>query len=362
VRSVSINDVAERIHLGFGVTRLDEATGHDLLEAAARHLREAGLEVTTRPTGRAGKGIDARVTVAGPSGEVTFDVQMTSRASAASVALIEPATRDRTLIVAPYVQESVGELMRQLGVQFADGAGNAFLRRNGLFIDVRGRRRSDAPRPNDQGRPLRAFRNKGLRILFVLLVNPRIRSGSYRDIAYASGASIGTVHWVMKELEGTGFVASDGERRLHRQRGLFNRWVSAYTLDLYPRLTLAIFDAQDPKWWAKADEDLRAAHAQWSGEVAAQRTYSLLRPGRALVYASSTPSRLAIDHRFRKADGPGDVEIRQHFWSLHSDPSDIVAPAPLVYADLIASGDPRQLEAAAHLREHDAHLRRLDRS
>jgi hypothetical protein len=74
------------------------------------------------------------------------------------------------------------------------------------------------------------------------------------------------------------------------------------------------------------------------------------------------PSRLAVAHRFRKADGPGDVEIRQRFWHLPADGSDILVPAPLVYADLIASGEPRQLEAAAHLREHDAHLRRLDRS
>jgi hypothetical protein len=340
------------------VTKLDEATGHDLLEAATRHLREAGLKVTTLPAGR----MDGRVTVASPGGDVTFDVRIEQRISAASAALITPAARDRTLLVAPYVQESVAELMRQLGVQYVDGAGNAYLRRDGLFIDVRGRRRSDAPRPNDQGRPLRAFRNTGLRILFVLLANPRMISASYRDIAHASGASIGTVQWVIKELEGTGHVASDGERRLHRQRDLLDRWVNAYTFDLYPRLTLATFDAPDPQWWTDADDDLRATHAQWSGEVAAWRTSPQLRPGRALVYASSTPSRLAIDHRFRKADGLGNVEIRQHFWNLPADPADMVVPAPLVYADLIASGDPRQMEAAAHLREHGAHLRRLDRS
>jgi hypothetical protein len=344
------------------MTRLDEATGQDLLEAAMRHLREAGLEVTTLPTRPADEGIDARVTVAGPSGDVIFDVQITPRVSAASAALIEPAARARTLLVAPYVQESVGELMRQVGVHFVDGAGNVHLRREGLFIDIRGRRRSDAPRPNDQGRPLRAFRNMGLRIVFVLLANPRVISGSYRDIAHASGASVGTVQWVIKELEGAGYVASDAERRLHRQRDLFNRWVNAYTLDLYPRLTLATFDAPDPQWWTGADEDLRAAHAQWSAEVAVWRTFARLRPGSALLYASSTPSQLAINHRFRKAHGSGNVEIRQHFWNLPADPSDIVVPAPLVYADLIASGDPRQVEAATQLREHDSHLRRLDRS
>jgi hypothetical protein len=331
---------------------------HVLLEVAVRHLRGAGLHVTTLPAREA----DARLKVVGPSGDLTFDVHIKRRVTAASAAFVEPPAREKTLLIAPHVPDSLGELMRELGVQFVDGAGNAYVRRDGLFIDIRGRRRADAPRPNDQGRPLRAFRNTGLRILFVLLANPRMISGGFRDIAHASGASVGTVQWVVKELEGAGFVASDGERRLHRQRELFNQWVNGYTLDLHPRLTLATFDAEDPRWWADADQDLRAAGAQWSGEVAAWHASPRLRPGRAIVYASSVPNRLAVEHRFRKADGPGDVEIRQRFWHLPADGADILVPPPLVYADLIASGEPRQLEAAAHLRGHDAHLRRLDRS
>jgi hypothetical protein len=67
-----------------------------------------------------------------------------------------------------------------------------------------------------------------------------------------------------------------------------------------------------------------------------------------------------MHYRFRKADGDGGVEIRQRFWHLPTD-SSLTVPSPLIYGDLIASGDPRLAEAAADLRENDALLQRLDR-
>ena len=50
--------------------------------------------------------------------------------------------------------------------------------------------------------------------------------------------------------------------------------------------------------------------------------------------------------------------VRALWWT--PDSGALVAPTPLIYADLLASDDPRQIEIAAELRRTDALLRRLD--
>lgn len=195
-----------------------------------------------------------------------------------------------------------------------------------------------------------------------MLCDPLIITAPYRDIANRSGASLGTVQWVVKELERAGYVYSSAHsRQLNRIRDLFNRWVEAYTLDLWPRLTLARLESTDPAWWTKADEALLAEQGQWGGETAAHHLNPHLRPSRAVIYAAEVPQRLVIDHRLRKARDEGNVEIRERFWNF-PQPLSLTVPSPLIYADLIASADPRQLEAAAHLRGHDELLQRLDHS
>lgn len=334
----------------------------DVLDSATQHLRDAGLRVTELPSPAGGDaGVDALVEIAGPAGARRYAITIKTRVSVASVATVGSSPHGPTLVVAPHIPDTVGESLRRHGIHYADAAGNAYLSWKGMLLDVRGRRPQEVPRPGAAGRPLRAFRASGTRILFVLLAEPDGASTSYREIAQASGTSLGTVQWVLKELEETGHISTGATRKLHRQRDLFNRWVEAYALDLYPRLTLGEFDTPDPNWWTGADDLMRATHSQWGGETAVHRTYRRLRPGQAIVYASSVPRRLATEYQFRKADGPGNVEVRQRFWTAPDRPSDLVVPSPLIYADLVASGEPRQLEAAAYLREHDALLRRLDR-
>jgi hypothetical protein len=60
-----------------------------------------------------------------------------------------------------------------------------------------------------------------------------------------------------------------------------------------------------------------------------------------------------ITNRLRK-DPDGDIEILKTFWDVQSElnQADIVNPI-LVYADLIASGDPRNIETAQILYERE---------
>jgi hypothetical protein len=322
----------------------------ELLDAALTHLEDAGVAVT----------FNDRLQIRWADHTYLYEVELKHKISPASAHINQPSPARRTLLVAPHVSDRVGEALRQQDVHYVDSVGNMFLRADGLLLDVRGRRGPTSPSPGAPGQPLRAFKPSGLKVVFALLADPDLVAAPYREMARASGVSLGTIHWVLNELEVAGY-ATTAPRRLYRTRALLDRWVEAYAFDLWPRLILARFDATDPAWWTSADDALRAADAQWGGETAAHRLNPRLRPKRAVIYAREVPKGLAAEYRFRKSEGEGGVEVRQRFWHLPADPS-LTVPTPLIYADLAAPGDPRLSEAATDLRETDALLQRLDRS
>ena len=69
------------------------------------------------------------------------------------------------------------------------------------------------------------------------------------------------------------------------------------------------------------------------------------------------PDDIILANRLRP-DDKGEVEIPEAFWTLGEGPGtgpEDVAPALLVYADLMAAGDPRNVEVARLVRRR--HLR-----
>jgi len=328
----------------------DEQAG--VLDKALSRLRELGLDVRID---MAAGGIYA-IVIQQPEGEVAYEPRVVLTAGP-STAHLRPQSQLPPLMIAPFVTSHTADIWRRQMIAFADTAGNMHLRGPGLLIDVRGR-----PRPAAMASPktLRAFKNHGLRVIFALLCDPKLAASPYREIAHLSGTSLGTVHAVFTELHAMSYIAGgDDARRLRRSHDLFRRWADAYAIDLFPRLKVASFDAPDPSWWKHATDAVRANGGQWGAEVAAHLLGSRLLPARAAIYASNVPSELAIQQRFRRASGEGNVEIRERFWSFQPPQNSPVVPTPLIYADLLASGDPRAIEAAEYLKENDEVLRRL---
>ena len=85
------------------------------------------------------------------------------------------------------------------------------------------------------------------------------------------------------------------------------------------------------------------------GEPAADRLTRYLKPGIITLYVRGAPrplNEMVVRHRLR-TDPAGPVEVLDAFW-----PADIaadqpgLAPTPLIYADLLATGDARCIETA----------------
>jgi hypothetical protein len=327
----------------------------ELWEAAQQALVDRDLEVTVEAEQRAGWNLVATVRARGHVQRYVVDVRRTvSNATLASLA--KPPAKHRSLLVAPYVTGAIAARCRALGIDYVDAAGNMLLDLPWMVVDVQGRRR--AGKPTARLRGARMFQPSGLKVVFALLCGDELSTAPLREIAAQSATSLGSVQLVMTELDADGYL--DGRRLIHTRR-LFDRWVEAYDMVLRPRLSLGSFDTDDPAPWLSAKIDVEGHDAQWGGESAAYVLAGHLRPGHAVVYADDIPRSLLRKYRLHRAAGVGVVEVRRRFWAFTDDaPLPSCVPTPLVYADLVASAEPRQVEAARSLRESDRVLRSID--
>ncbi|MDQ7786706.1 MAG: type IV toxin-antitoxin system AbiEi family antitoxin [Thermodesulfovibrionales bacterium] len=260
------------------------------------------------------------------------------------------------LLVAKYVNAQMAEQLRLDGIEFIDTAGNAFINQPPTYIFLKGNK----PTEDVRTAPLkRAFKPAGLRIIYAFLCNPGFENKTYREIAGATDVALGTVGWIMKELKDLGFLLDMGKRgnKLTERENLFQRWVTAYPEKLRPKLILGHYKGEHG-WWQQKKLDPLAA--QWGGEVAAEKLTHYLKPEVITIYTTTQQlNQLLLGNRLRK-DPEGDVEILEKFWKPVGklEYEDLVHPI-LVYADLLATGNQRNIETAKMI--YEQHIIRLIR-
>jgi len=272
---------------------------------------------------------------------------------------------DRALLVAPRITTEIAEKCRKLDLQFVDTLGNAYLRGPGLFVLVKGQRPVEG-----ENFQLEERQGKGagtathLRVFFALLCKPLLLNAPYRDITKTAGVALGAIGWVFFDLNTRGYMTGgkgQGDRVLLERQKLMQEWVTNYPLKLRPKLNPRRFRAAKTDWWKNAD--ITRYGAQWGAEVAAEKLTGYLRPQALTIYlhkghGQKDLTRMVAEHKLR-ADVQGDIEILDAFWDFEGEePIPETVPPLLVYADLIATLDPRNLEAAKLI--HEQYLANID--
>lgn len=271
--------------------------------------------------------------------------------------LINRAKLDHPLLlIAKYVNPKMAEELRQGGMEFIDAAGNAFINQPPIYIFIKGNKPPETIMPTP---PKRAFRPAGLRVIYAFLCNPGMENKPYREIADATGVALGTIGWFMRELKETGFLVDMGMRgnKLTQKEALLQRWVTAYPEQLRPKLLLGRYKGEYD-WWRQ--KRLDPFKAQWGGEIAAARLTQYLQPQIITIYTTARQlNDLLIENRLKK-DPNGDVEVLERFWTPGEQEKheDVVHPI-LVYADLLATGNERNIETARMI--YEQHIVRLIR-
>ena len=273
------------------------------------------------------------------------------------VAARHPRTDQPALLMTNYVNPHMAERLRALDLNFIDAAGNAYLKHGPVLIWVVGRKAVATMRPPRAGR---AFQPGGLRVLFALLCTPDLVGRPTRTIAAQAGVANGTVGIVLRELREHYFLVDlrqrRGKRTLRNLKGLLEQWTQAYARTLRPRLLVARYRPPEPDWWRNVDPRMyRGVFGGEPAEVLLTRT--LVRPGIVTVYLPDAPGQFIVANRLARTPD-GTAEIRKKFWPFeYAWEHTTLAPPILIYADLLATGDPRCLEAAQ--RVYEEHLARL---
>lgn len=265
------------------------------------------------------------------------------------------------LLVAPRITNETAEACRELDLQFIDAAGNAYLRGPGLYVFVKGQRPAKGEDAFLIGQEVkRAATAAHLRVIFALLCKPELLNAPYRDISRVAGVALGTIGPVFDDLAHRGLIAGGrrkGDRVMLERKKLIDEWITNYPIKLRPKLDTARFKAPKPDWWKELD--ITQYDALWGAEVAAAKLTGHLRPGTVTIYLNKANgqrnlTRLVAENRLRP-DTEGDVEILDAFWSFDGQHAKTQTVPPLLAcADLIATLDPRNLEAAKLI--HDQYL------
>ncbi|MBE0582638.1 MAG: hypothetical protein IH612_02625 [Desulfofustis sp.] len=307
--------------------------------------------------GSAGSSADGELVVSLPEGQVEWVRRcvVKNRLPAYTGALpmmLRQQGEDAPLLITDYVNPRQAERLKNAGVEFLDRCGNGYLNQPPLYYYVTGHRPDKLVSPGN--RTPRLFNKSGLRVVYALLCDQELVSGTFREIAALAGVSLGTLHIVLKDLEAAGFLVTlpGGGRSLVRTRHLVERWVTAYPEGLRPKIARGTFRCAS--FADLITQDLPAGFF-WGGDVAARRLTGTLRPETGIIYCQTAPVELIKEKRLYR-DPAGTIDLYDAFWRAggaeggNHEQAGVVHPL-LVYADLLASGDARNVEVAQEVYE-----------
>jgi len=198
-----------------------EAETELLLNAIEAFHRATGIRVR-RPLepGRHGQRADAELCFEFPQVERCFDAEVKRTLNPYTLGqAIEQMKRlpEKAILVTQYVNPNMAERLKQMDVPFLDTLGNAYLNAPPVFVYMKGH----APQRFPRERPTRAFVPTGLKVVFALLCRQELAGRPYRTIAQTAQVALGTVAWVLDDLQRLGHLlemGKRGRRLIHKQQ------------------------------------------------------------------------------------------------------------------------------------------------
>lgn len=252
------------------------------------------------------------------------------------------------LVVAEIIYPNIRNKLKEEGVNYVDLAGNAFLTFGNNIIYMEGTKKHKIEKP-----PLtdRAFNKTGLILVFHILNNETFINLPYREIAATYMIAIGNVTYIFKNLEELGYVRKIATQhfKLLNKDELLKKWIQFYPNKLKPHLHLGNYipwgiEIRD---WKKLK--LETKTTLWGAEPAANLLTEYLVPAELTLY--TLKKRAELVKKLKLIPEPnGFIKLYKRFWEFTDDYKEIVPPI-LIYADLLNTGDPRNIETAQKIYE-----------
>jgi hypothetical protein len=246
------------------------------------------------------------------------------------------------LLITGFATPDLAEECRKLELPYLDTAGNLYLHTENFLVDVRGKARPARPFKNEY----RANNPAGLKIIFALLCRPELAGARYREIAKFAQVALGAIGPVLNDLAQRAYLqkGKTPTGTLAKKKELLNEWVTYYPANLRPTLNPRRYQADRAQL---TQTDLGQFGAYWGGEYGAEQLTRYLKAERFTIYVPGTPPPALMTKTRMRLAAEGNTEILEAFWHPELVQNlTTIAPPLLIYADLMATADPRNLEAA----------------
>jgi len=325
---------------------------NEIIEEAVRQLTQhTGITAQWQMLPNTGKdpGIDATMTInaEGKKALVLVEVKHTAQPYQLNGFIRQAQEHHPLLVVAEQIYPGMKKLLRENNIGYIDGAGNIYLQAGGQLIWIEGQKLLKKKEPATN----RAFTRAGLQAVFYLLQHPEAINDPYRQLADNTGTALGNIRHIFDGLETAGYILPVDKKQVQliKRKVLQDRWIEGYRETLKPALHLGNFRLKDPNLFYDRDRLIgKMEGVVWGGEPAAEILTQHLQPGVLTLYTPMAAN--AIMREWKLIPDPkGNIRIYRKFWKETEWDNQHIAPPLLVYADLLVTGDPRNLETAALL-------------
>lgn len=258
---------------------------------------------------------------------------------------LKDASREENLpvlLITKYIPSAIAKSFVEENINYIDAAGNCNIQHNNILLIIEGKKIERLPKTNQP----RAFQEAGIKLIYSLLVNPDNINKSFRELSELAHISLGSVSAIVQELVDSKFLLKTKNKKVLKNKiDLLKRWVIAYNDVFRPKLfvkRMNFINKSEYSNWSSLDLSSVSEKTVWGGECAASIITQNLTPSNFTIYTDTTWQSVGKSLRLIPDDN-GKIEILRLFYDIEE--GNIVSPL-LTYADLMGSGDSRNIETA----------------
>ncbi|QEC76958.1 type IV toxin-antitoxin system AbiEi family antitoxin [Mucilaginibacter ginsenosidivorax] len=256
------------------------------------------------------------------------------------------------IVIAKSIYPAIREQLRKLGLNYVDSNGNCYIKQSDWLFLIDGQKAKNPVLVNKD----RAFTKTGLQLVFHFLVDERYIKSTYRQMAEDYDTALGNINNIVTSLTEQGFLVRTAKKELKllRKKALLEKWINTYEQKLKPSLYVGSFRLPGGPEQPWRNLLVKNTETQWGSEPAANIITDYLKPVQLTLYTTETITELIEKYRLIP-DDRGPLKIYSKFWKFNQDTNTV--PPLLIYADLVNSGDPRNVYTAKNI--YDRFLKTL---
>lgn len=316
----------------------------DILHTAIKKLYEHSkfrLEVTSLHHNPKNQDYDGMLQFENNLTKTDFMFKVKKKFTLSKIPEINITDTKNTILIADYIPKAVKKYLKKTNQSYLDTTGNAFITdKKALVIYIETNKDS----PIFSKKSNRAFSKSGLKIIYQILIDPHILNKPYRYIGEVSQVSIDTVRLVLKDLLRDKYIVRVNEKefKLINKEQLLQEWTTYFNKVLRPKLNQRNFKP--------ISKNIRLSvpllNTSLGGELAAEYLSDHLIAESAIIYTTESFFELAKSAEWVPATD-GTITLIEQFWTEKElSNSQKIVPPILVYADLLNTPSPRNLETA----------------